>query len=76
MAHALAAVPVQQISPSAAPHAMHIIALPVPALVVQRAPVSQALFAQQTLPEEPQRTQNPLASQVAPLLQLFPAQQA
>lgn len=76
VAHSLAAVPAQQISPSIAPQATHIIALPVPALVVQRAPVSQTLFAQQTLPAEPQITQNPLVSQVAPLLQLLPAQQA
>ncbi len=71
----LAALPPQQISPSAAPQAMHIIALPVPALVVQRAPVSQALFPQQMLPVAPHSTQKPLVSQVAPLLQLFPAQQ-
>ena len=72
----LAAVPPQQISPSAAPQATHIIALLAPALVVQRAPVSQTLFAQQTLPAAPQSTQNPLASHVAPALQLLPAQQA
>jgi hypothetical protein len=76
VAHARAAAPVQQIWPSAAPQAMHIIALPVPALVVQRAPVSQTLFAQQTLPAEPHKAQIPLVSQIAPLLQLLPAQQA
>ena len=71
----LAALPPQQISPSAAPQVMHIVALPVPALVVQRAPAAQPLFAQQMLPAAPQSAQKPLASQVAPLLQLFPAQQ-
>jgi hypothetical protein len=75
VAHALAAAPAQQMSPSAAPHAKHIMGPPAVPLVVHREPSLQVLFAQQTVPGEPHRTQNPLVSQVAPLLQLFPAQQ-
>src|SRR6516165_1770193 len=61
-------------SPAAAPHAKHIMALPAPLDVVQRAPVEQVLFAQQIPPGEPHSAQMPAASQTAPGSQLLPAQ--
>src|SRR5947209_6061791 len=74
-AHAVAAAPAQQMSPSTAPQAMHIIAVPAPPVVVHRAPVAQLFAAQQIRPGDPQAAQIPAASQTAPALQLLPAQQ-
>ena len=71
---AVAAPPAQQMSPAAAPHAKHIIAVPAPPEVVHRAPLAQVLFAQQMPPGEPQSAQMPALSQTAPGSQLFPAQ--